>query len=102
MASLVEDTTVALVLARFDAQDRQLEAVGKQLDTITREVRRTNGRVTTLETASAVSVKIADLDRARQTNSTASRRWWVSTVGMVVCVFAGGAAGDAGHALGWW
>ena len=102
MASLVEDTTVALVLARFDAQDRQLEAVGKQLDTITREVRRTNGRVTTLETASAVSVKVADLDRARQTSSTASRRWWVGTVGMVVCVFAGGVAGDAGHALGWW
>ena len=66
----ISDLTTSLLLARFDTQD-------KVLDGILREARRTNGRVTTLETARAtegVRAEVIDEGVIRQHESLVSRR----------------------------
>jgi len=98
LVALIENTTVALILARFDTQDKRFDSQDKQLETVLREVRRTNGRVTTLETGAAVARGVADVDRERTTVARRHVDVWIPAV----CVLVGGLSSDAGHHLGWW
>lgn len=85
------DLSTQLILARFDKQDAAL-------DTITREVRRTNGRVTALEQRNAVTDGKAEVTQSAQTQ----RRDHWRFLGQGVYVLLGGVLGIVGHLLGAW
>ena len=85
------DLATKLLLARLDTQDRVL-------DRVLTEVKRTNGRVTTLEQTAVVASALSD---ATHVAESARRGRWSFTVQIVTMLVAGG-AGAAGHGLGLW
>jgi hypothetical protein len=73
----VNDLSTALILSRFDVQDKRFDTQDKVLDGILREARRTNGRVAALEaanTADTVRAEVIDEGVIKQHEALAARR----------------------------
>lgn len=106
----MEDPVIELILARFGTTDKALEKQDKVLESVLREVRRTNGRVTHGELRLEALEKVnADRDAEAEgaiVTARSTRRWrielWIGGFGVVAGSFVGVAGGAIGHTLGLW